>query len=502
MQRFHDMLFEAWREVSRHIEIQPATQKLTALLAPRIPLQQLSIYRLRPNENVLECVAPSGASISLSQNDRRELAAWSRSQSICHALPQLPVSAHSDYLIGPLIQHGEWIGLQVIQSIPGESFSPLHEQLSEALLAPVGAALENDRQLQELQTLRNAAVAEKTAALRRLGRDQLNPEIIGLNAGLRLVSQRVDMVAQTPVPVLILGETGTGKEAIVRLIHERSSRADGPFLRVNSGAIPSELIDTELFGHEKGSFTGAVSERRGWFERANGGTLLLDEIGELPLAAQVRLLRVLQEGTFERVGGDKSIQVNVRVVAATHRDLPTMVREGTFREDLWYRLSGFPILLPPLRDRRDDIPELAHHFALRAARHFSLMPQMPTHDDLQLLKRYEWPGNIRELASVIDRAAILGNGHKLEIATALGDPIQKSANGAPNTLKQENGGDTVEILSLDQAMRRHIESALKLANGRIEGPDGAATILQINPHTLRARMRKLGIDWAAFRFRR
>ena len=499
MQRFHDMLFAAWREVSRHIEILPATQKLTALLAPRIPLQQLRIYRWRPNENVLECIAPSGASISLSKNDRRELVAWSRSQTICHALPQLPAAAHSDYLIGPLIQHGKWIGLQVIQSIPGESFSSLHEQLAEALLAPVCAALENDRQLQELQALRNAAVAEKTAALRRLGRDQLNPEIIGLNAGLRLVTQRVDMVAQTPVPVLILGETGTGKEAIARLIHERSSRANGPFLRVNSGAIPTELIDTELFGHEKGSFTGAVSERRGWFERANGGTLLLDEIGELPLAAQIRLLRVLQEGTFERVGGDKSIQVNVRVVAATHRDLPTMVREGTFREDLWYRLSGFPILLPPLRDRRDDIPELAHHFSLRAARHFSLMPQMPTHDDLQLLKRYEWPGNIRELASVIDRAAILGNGRKLEIATALGDPISKLGNEPPNTLKQENGADTVEILSLDQAMRWHIESALKLANGRIEGPGGVGELLKINPHTLRARMRKLGIDWAAYR---
>ena len=499
MQRFHEMLFEAWREVSRHIEIQPAAKKLADLLTPRIPLQQLSIYRLHAAEERLECVVPSGTSVSLPQREQIELQKWIHEQSIRHNLPRLLLPHESDYLIGPLAQNDEWIGLLVIQSIPGQRFSELHEQLTEALLAPVCTALENDRQLKELQNLRNAAVAEKNAALRRLGRDQLTPEIIGLNGGLRLVIQRVNMVAQTPVPVLILGETGTGKEAIARLIHERSSRADGPFLRVNSGAIPAELIDTELFGHEKGSFTGAVSERRGWFERANGGTLLLDEIGELPLAAQVRLLRVLQEGTFERVGGEKSIQVNVRVIAATHRDLPSMVREGTFREDLWYRLSGFPILLPPLRDRRQDIPDLAAHFARRAARHFSLMPQLPGSDDLDRLMDYDWPGNIRELASVIDRSAILGNGRKLEIATALGDPVQKTGNGAPSTLKKEitNGS----ILTLDQAMRCHIESALEIANGRIEGPDGAAALLEINPHTLRARMRKLGIDWAAFRER-
>src|SRR3990172_1207138 len=232
--------------------------------------------------------------------------------------------------------------------------------------------------------------------------------------------QRVDMVSRSDVPVLILGETGTGKELVARAIHNRSERHSGPFLRVNCGAIPRELIDSQLFGHEKGSFTGASETRQGWFERADLGTLFLDEIGELPLDAQVRFLRVLQDGFVERVGGAKPIRVNVRVVAATHRDLAGMVRENAFREDLWYRIAVFPILLPPLRERTGDIPELARHFAERAAVRFGLSPVMPSEADIQLLTTYDWPGNIRELGTVIDRAAILGNGRALELAAALG----------------------------------------------------------------------------------
>jgi transcriptional regulator with GAF, ATPase, and Fis domain len=235
----------------------------------------------------------------------------------------------------------------------------------EALLDPFSAALENDRRLAELAALREAAEADRRSLLTRLGRQEIAETIVGADSGLRHVMERVELVAQSDVPILILGETGTGKEVVSRAIHTRSARSSAPFIRVNCGAIPAELIDSQLFGHEKGSFTGAVDTRQGWFERADGGTLFLDEIGELPLAAQVRLLRVLQDGFIERVGGHQPIRVDVRIVAATHRDLAGMVTSGTFREDLWYRVNVFPILLPRLRERIEDIPALARHFAER-----------------------------------------------------------------------------------------------------------------------------------------
>jgi hydrogenase-4 transcriptional activator len=276
----------------------------------------------------------------------------------------------------------------------------------------------------------------------------------------------------------------------------------GPFLRVNCGAIPRELIDSQLFGHERGAFTGANETRQGWFERADLGTLFLDEIGELPLDAQVRFLRVLQDGFVERVGGTKAIRVNVRVVAATHRDLATMVRESSFREDLWYRINVFPILLPPLRDRLEDIPALARHFAERAATRFGLAPVAPTDHDIELLQSYEWPGNIRELGAVIDRAAILGDGDTLELAAALGLAAPRGPHDLEGDRRRVDAAPKLrrsQIVSLNEAMRQHIETALRAAHGRVEGPRGAARVLGINPHTLRARMRKLKINWAAFR---
>src|SRR6185503_13651328 len=242
-------------------------------------------------------------------------------------------------------------------------FEPRHHPMVEAILEPVSVALANNFRHHELARLREAVEAENRALLSRLDRDAVSDTIVGSDAGLKSVMERIDQVAPTDAPVLILGETGSGKEVLARAIHSRSKRADGPVVRVNCGALPPGLIDSELFGHERGSFTGAMNVRKGWFERADGGTLFLDEIGELPLDAQVRLLRVLQDGVFERVGGSRALKVDVRVIAATHRDLAQMVRTGTFREDLWYRLGVFPIRLPPLRERIEDIPALASHFA-------------------------------------------------------------------------------------------------------------------------------------------
>jgi transcriptional regulator with GAF, ATPase, and Fis domain len=284
---------------------------------------------------------------------------------------------------------------------------------------------------------------------------------------------------------------------VARAIHERAPRHGGPFLRVNCGAIPPDLIDSELFGHERGSFTGAVNSRVGWFERADGGTLFLDEIGELPLAAQVRLLRILQDGSFQRVGGEKQVHVDVRVVAATHRDLREMTVQGRFREDLWYRIAVFPIRLPALRERPEDIAALATHFAQRASKRLGGLPLTPTVEQVECLTAYAWPGNVRELAAVIERAVILGNCKSLEVAQALGAvPLRVPGNVpiARDTLESPE-----PISTLDEAMALHIKKALTRSRGRIEGSDGAAALLGINPHTLRARMRKLGIDWSKFR---
>jgi transcriptional regulator with GAF, ATPase, and Fis domain len=327
---------------------------------------------------------------------------------------------------------------------------------------------------------------------------RLTDPIVGADTGLAPVMERVGQVAALDVPVLLLGETGSGKEVVARAIHSRSRRAAGPFLRVNCGALPPGLIDSELFGHERGSFTGALAERRGWFERADRGTLFLDEIGELPPEAQVRLLRVVQDHTLERVGGHRPVSVDVRIVAATHRDLRGLIAEGRFREDLWYRIAVFPIELPPLRDHIEDVPALANHFALRAATRFGTPPRIPSPEDLELLVSYSWPGNVRELIAVIERAVILGNGTRLEVGAALGVAPRAVSDGAARATPEPTGAGE-PFATLDQAIARHIEAALARTRGRIEGRGGAAELLGVNPHTLRARMRKLALDWRRFR---
>jgi len=395
-------------------------------------------------------------------------------------------------------------GVLVMVAAPQRQFCDEHAKMFGLLLEPFSAVLENDRRIHELATLREAAEADRRSLLSRLGRSDMSETIVGADAGLRGVMERAQLVSQSDVPVLILGETGTGKEVVARAIHSRSTRGAGPFIRVNCGAIPSELIDSQLFGHERGSFTGASATRQGWFERADRGTLFLDEIGELPLPAQVRLLRVLQDGYIERVGGHQAIHVDVRMVAATHRDLPSMIRDGAFREDLWYRIAVFPIRLPRLDERLEDIPALARHFAERASNRFGLAYVEPTPADILLLTDYSWPGNIRELGAVIDRAAILGNGKTLEITTALGTgapllPFAELVAGRSSATSDQPRSAVRPIATLDAAMRMHIERALAATRGRIEGRYGAAVLLGINPHTLRARMRKLGVDWGRFR---
>jgi len=286
--------------------------------------------------------------------------------------------------------------------------------------------------------------------------------------------------------VLLLGETGSGKDVVANAVHFSSPRKDGPFVKINCGAIPDTLIDSELFGHEKGAFTGAINRKRGCFERAHDGTVFLDEIGELPLQAQVRLLRVLQDKEIQRVGGDQTISLNVRIIAATNRDLVQMVKDGSFREDLWFRLNVFPIHLPPLRERAHDIPALVQHFVEKKAADLKLpdIPVIAPHA-IEALMTYTWPGNVRELANIVERALILNPQGPVDFGS-LGSAQPHATVSAPEMAPA--------TYNLDDAMSSHIRKAVEKANGKIHGEGGAAELLGINPNTLRSRMKKLGIS--------
>jgi transcriptional regulator with GAF, ATPase, and Fis domain len=281
--------------------------------------------------------------------------------------------------------------------------------------------------------------------------------------------------------VLIQGETGTGKELIARAIHQRSRYRDRPLVKVNCAALPAGLVESELFGHEKGAFTGAVARKIGRFELADGGTIFLDEIGELPLELQAKLLRILQEGEFERVGGSHTITVNVRVIAATNRDLATAVQAGSFRADLFYRLHVFPLTLPPLRERKDDIPLLVECFLAGMAQKLGKPLRCLSEESMTRMMRYAWPGNVREVQNVVERAAILARGPIVEIDEALEQRLPPSDLPLP-------------AMSLRDMERVHILRVLAETHGIIEGPRGAARILGLHPNTLRFRLQKLGIQ--------
>jgi transcriptional regulator with GAF, ATPase, and Fis domain len=310
-------------------------------------------------------------------------------------------------------------------------------------------------------------------------------EIIGASPVMDQVFRSIEMVAETDSTVLLLGETGTGKELLARAIHNRSRRKASVLIKVNCAALPANLVESELFGHEKGSFTGAIAQKKGRFELAHRGTLFLDEIGELPMEAQIKLLRVLQEQEFERVGGSQTLKVDVRVVAATNRNLEEEVRKGTFRPDLYYRLNVFPVEVPALRERKEDIPLLANHFARKFSQRMGKRIDSIHRSFLDQLMSYDWPGNVRELGNLMERAVIFCQNDMLQakhLAT-IRMAAPKSAASGPEPLP-----------TMDEAERRLIRRALDQADGVLAGPKGAATILGVNRSTLWSRMRKLGID--------
>ena len=342
---------------------------------------------------------------------------------------------------------------------------------------------ERKRTEQELEHLREQLRKENIALRDEITQTSMFEEIVGSSKPLRQVLALVAKVASTDSTVLITGETGTGKELIARAIHRRSPRASRPFVPVNCGAIPPSLTTSELFGHEKGAFTGAVQRHLGRFELAEGGTIFLDEVGELPQETQIALLRVLQERTFERVGGTKVIPANVRVVAATNRDLDTAIAEGSFRRDLYYRLNVFPLQMPPLRERPKDIPLLVEYLTQRYAARIGKTITAVSHRTIELLTSYDWPGNVRELQNVIERAVILCEG-TLAVDEAWFEKRSTRRGADAKTLGRLSGHAEKEL----------IERALAGSRGRVAGPTGAAATLGIPRSTLESRIRSLGID--------
>jgi len=341
------------------------------------------------------------------------------------------------------------------------------------ILRNVNDRIEAERRISRLQQERDY--------LRETIRSQ--DDIVGQSDALKQVLQSADKVADTDATVLIQGETGTGKELVARYLHQQSRRSEGAFIKLNCAALQANLVESELFGHEAGAFTGATRKRKGRFELADGGTLFLDEVSEIPLELQAKLLRVLQEGQFERLGGTKTLSCSVRVVAATNRRLSEAVQNGQFRPDLFYRLNVYPIRVPPLRERREDIPGLVDYFLPQIAQRIGKSIEAITPIDLDALLNYDWPGNVRELKNVIERAVITSPGSELQLSETLRP-------APPRPIADDN---TVEVTSLAEMERRYITRVLEATGWRLSGPAGAAKVLDLNPSTLRYRIKKLRI---------
>ncbi|MBN1834185.1 MAG: sigma 54-interacting transcriptional regulator [Deltaproteobacteria bacterium] len=395
-------------------------------------------------------------------------------------------SSENSLLVVRLFVDGHRLGGLTLRARGHDRFNEHHLHLLSLLNRPVAITLSNYLRYRELKQLKDR-LSDDNRYLRHQLNQALSAEVIGADFGLKEVFQMVRQIAPMPSSVLLLGETGTGKEVIAGAIHNLSPRRDGPFIKVNCGAIPNTLIDSELFGHEKGAFTGALSQRHGRFEMADCGTIFLDEIGEMPPDAQLRLLRVLQDKEVVRVGGTQTIKVDVRVIAATHQDIEDMATKGMFRKDLFFMLNVFPIKIPPLRERIHDIPALVHHFLEEKTRELriSFIPKLAP-DALSQLSSYLWPGNVRELENVIERALILSHGEPLSFAGLVTNKILEG----PSLLHQSS-----QPMTLDDINAVHIKNVLLMTGGKIHGRDGAANLLGINPSTLRARMEKLGIKY-------
>jgi len=495
------------------LDIQIAMERSFQFIKDFLPVDRMSLDLLDTDRNVLHMVAavPSmktlGQMIALPEEGRDDRAFhWASNEKIRidnvtdpepsarKLLKRFGLSRQISLIFMRLEIEGNRIGQLVLAANGVDRFTDEHARLLQLLNEPFAIAMANALKHQEVLKLQDM-LADDNRYLQRQLQEISGAEIIGADFGLKSILDMVRQVAPLGSPVLLLGETGVGKGVLANTIHQLSQRRDGPMITVNCGAIPDTLLDSELFGHEKGAFTGAISQKRGRFERAHTGTIFLDEIGELPPQAQIRLLHVLQNREIERVGGTRPIPVDIRIISATHRNLEEMIRSGRFREDLWFRLNVFPIMIPPLRQRKGDIPALVHHFIERKCREIKIKERPGLAPGvIDRLIAYNWPGNIRELENMVERALIQHRGGNLLIDS----PLPSSR--APDS-PAESTSNAGPIQPLDEVSRSHILQALNQAKGKINGPGGSAELLKLHPNTLRKKMDRLAIAYGKKRSR-
>jgi transcriptional regulator with GAF, ATPase, and Fis domain len=505
---------EATLRICSSLDIETALKRCFEYIGAFIPMIRTTLHTLDYDLNLMQLVASAGVNqlegyervVPLPEKGRNKRAADlqaalsknevmivivnqpDQEEGLSEIIERLGVKSDVSVMMMFLKLESNLIGMFAVAADGLNQYNKEHARLLQLLHEPFSIAMFNALEHQEIIRLKDMLADDNRYLFEEL-RSASGDEIIGSDFGLKAVMRMVQQVAPLDSPVLLLGETGTGKELIANAIHSSSPRKEGPFIKVNCGAIPETLLDSELFGHEKGAFTGAIGQKRGRFERADKGTIFLDEIGELPPQAQVRLLHVLQRKVIERVGGTRSIPVDIRIISATHRNLQEMVGSGQFREDLWYRLNVFPIMIPPLRQRKGDIPALVHHFIYGKSIELKLKekPKLAL-NAIDRLTAYDWPGNVRELENTIERALIQ---HRA------GAPLSFEAlllRAAPGKVIHGQSRDE-PLVSLDEMNAQYIRRALDKAGGKIYGPGGAAQILNINPSTLRKRMNKLGIRY-------
>jgi len=426
------------------------------------------------------------AQVQLSEGDIRSI--WTELLGMNNWLEKEKIRS---VVAAPIVFKGEVLG--VIAGFIRGDLSKMSAVWARVIGEHVGAALANARAFSEIQRLKSQLEVQNTYLQEEMIEAKAFGNLIGKSAALRHIVSQIDLVAPTEASVLILGETGTGKELVAHEIHRRSPRSKATMVRVNCAGIPRELFESEFFGHVRGAFTGAIKERAGRFEAAENGTLFLDEVGDLPLDMQGKLLRVLQEKRYERVGETRTRYANVRIIGATNRDLKKAAAQGLFREDLYYRINVFPIHVPSLRERKDDIPLLASHFVDLSVKEINCPKPRLTRTAIEKLQAYDWPGNIRELRSVVERAVILARGGALDFDVPTSPLSPSSSRGTISTAEVEAEPEFLTQAELDRRERENLLAILKKTNWKIKGPNGAAELLGVKSTTLYSRLRRMGI---------